>query len=162
MFVRLTKAMRLRAGLLALTYLLCVLAPSLAFAATNGSRAAPCLTDEEHNLGIIHVHQPGDGVSRHVHKDGQVHEHREAGHSHVSASDDSDAAKSVADRAAPPAEEPHKAAGTLCCGMVCISALPATVVDMVEPAAPASVCDAENYRNLADNAPPRHYRPPIS
>jgi len=162
MFVRLTRAKRLRAGwLIALVYLLCVLAPGLSFALSDGSREAPCLTDAGHELGIIHVHQSGDSTSQHVHGDGHVHEHP-SGHSLFSKSDNSDGSALIADEAPAPTNDHHKSSGTQCCGMVCLSALPGTVVDIVKPSAPTSVCNSENHRNVADNAPPRHYRPPIS
>lgn len=163
MFVRLTRPKRFRAGwLLALVYLLCVLAPGISFAFADGSRAAPCLTDENHGLGIVHVHEYSAGASQHVvHKDGHVHDHSGT-LAHFGQSDSSDSAISVTDETPAPANGHHKASGTPCCGMVCLSALPATVVDIVKPFAPTSVCDSENYRNVADSAPPRHYRPPIS
>ncbi len=162
MFVRLTRAKRLRAGwLLALVYLLCVLAPGVSFAMSDGSRVAPCLTDESHELGIIHVHQSGDSASQHVHGDGHVREHP-GGHSHFSKLDNSHGPVLIADETPAPANDHHKSSGTQCCGMVCISALPATFVEISEPSPPKSHSASEIYRHLADNAPPRHYRPPIS
>jgi hypothetical protein len=162
MFVRLSRAKRLRAGcLLALVYMLCVLAPGISFAFSVGSRAAPCLTDENHGLGIMHVHEASVPV-QHVHKDGRAHEHSSINAHLVQSDGNNNDVKSVAGGTTAPANDPHKASGTPCCGMVCLSALPTTVVDIVKPSAPMSVCDSENYRNVADNAPPRHYRPPIS
>jgi hypothetical protein len=56
LLTRLTKAKRLKAGkLLALLYLLCLLASPLGFAFS--SRAASCLVEDEHGKGIAHVHQ---------------------------------------------------------------------------------------------------------
>jgi hypothetical protein len=162
MLVRLTSAKRLRAGwLIALVYLLCVLAPGLSFALSDGSRAAPCLTDARHEFGIIHVHESGDSTSQHVHRDGHAHQHPSE-HSHLSKSDKSGGSALIADETPAPANDHHKSSGTKCCGMVCISALPATVVEISEPSPPKSHSASEIYRHLADKAPPRHYRPPIA
>lgn len=162
MLVRLTSVKRLRAGwLIALVYLLCVLAPGLSFALSDGSRPAPCLTDANHELGIIHVHQFSDSTSQHFHSDGHAHQHP-GERSHFSASDKSDGSALIADETPAPATDHHKSSGTKCCGMVCISALPATVLEISEPSPPKSHSASEIYRHLADNAPPRHYRPPIA
>ncbi len=61
-----------------------------------------------------------------------------------------------------PADDPHKHSEAQCCGMVSVSALPATISDIVKPSSPTSVRDSEPYRNVVDNVPPRLYRPPIS
>jgi hypothetical protein len=45
---------------------------------------------------------------------------------------------------------------------MCVSALPATLIDIVTPSVPMAVCEAEGYRKVTDNAPSRLYRPPIS
>jgi hypothetical protein len=45
---------------------------------------------------------------------------------------------------------------------MCVTAIPATVADIVKPSAPTALCEVEGYRNVADNAPPRLYRPPIT
>ena len=161
MLMRLTRPKRLRAGwLIALVYMLCVLAPGVSFAFADGSRAAPCLTDENHGLGIVHVHEYS--ASQHVHKDGHVHEHSSGGKAHVDKSNSSDSARSVTDETSDPVTDHQKVSGGQCCGMVYLSALPTKVIDIVKPSTPTSVCDSENYRNVVDNAPPRHYRPPIS
>ncbi len=162
MLVRLTRPKRLKAGcLFALVYLLCVLAPGISFAFADGSRAAPCLTDENHGLGVVHMHAHSEGTSQHVHKDGHVHEHP-GGEAHFGESNRLDSAISATDETPAPANDHHKVSGAQCCGMVCLSALPATAIDIVKPSAPTSFCGSENYRNVADNTPPRHYRPPIS
>ena len=155
MVLRLTKARRWKAGwLLSLVYLLCVLAPTISFALPGSQAVAPCLTDASHVPGMVHVHSE----TQHVHKDG--HDHC-AAHSHAK-SDGDHRWMSMALNAKPlPEKAPHSSAGQ-CCGLTCVTALPATLVDIVKPSAPTSVCDSENYRNAAGNAPPRHYRPPIS
>ena len=58
--------------LLALAYLFCVLAPAMSFAFADGARAAPCLIENEHGMGIVHEHGI---VAQHVHEDGRTHDH---------------------------------------------------------------------------------------
>jgi hypothetical protein len=161
MFVRLTKATRLRAGyFLALVYLLCVLAPAASFAFPGGSKLAPCLTDWEHEFGVVHLHEHYVGA-QHLHREGRAHEHAD-GHALLVKAVIVDSAASVADEIPISADDhPKAAAGPQCCGFACVSALPAAVTEIVAPS-PNSVCKAENYPGVAGNAPTRHYRPPIS
>jgi hypothetical protein len=49
-----------------------------------------------------------------------------------------------------------------CCGLMCVTALPAIDVSVTKPSAPKAVRMSETFRTLRDNAPPRLYRPPIS
>jgi hypothetical protein len=167
MLGRLTRAGRLRAGrILASIYMLCVLMPALSFAFADGAIAAPCLTDPDHAMGIVHVHETATGMVQHLHNDTHPHDHAQsakAGH-HDDMGMSSHSAKASADiqAPAPPAHDGQKAPGAQCCGMVCISAMPASVMDFVIPTAPASRCAAQTYRNLVGKAPPTLYRPPIS
>lgn len=156
MLSRLTRTKRSMAGrLLALIYLFCVLAPAMSFALADGARAAPCLTENEHGMSIVHVHE--HGVSQHVHKDGRTHDHS----SPAVASALDDVAAVAADSNSLPVDH-HKSSGGQCCGMVCVNALPATVTEFVRPIAPRSICLSTDYRAVADNAPPQLYRPPIA
>jgi hypothetical protein len=164
MLMRLTRAGRMRAGkFLALVYALCVLAPALSFAFADGALAAPCLTDDDHSLGIMHVHNANS--VRHVHEDGRVHDHSDrslAGqHVDVAAAPHSNVTAAI-QVPSPPAHDDHKAPGARCCGMVCISALPATPTEFVSPSVPISRCAPETYRSVEGRAPPTLYRPPIS
>ena len=142
--------------LLALAYLFCVLAPAMSFAFADGARAAPCLTENEHGMGIVHVHDHG-GVAKHVHKDGRIHDHS----SPAVAPDGGQAAAAAADSDSLPLDH-HKSSGGQCCGMVCVNALPATVTEFVRPIAPRSICLSTDYRAVADSGPPQLYRPPIA
>lgn len=156
MLSRLTRTRRSTAArLLALAYLFCVLAPTLSFAFADGARAAPCLTENEHGMGVVHVHD--HGVAAHVHEDGRTHDHS----SPAVASAPDEAALAAADPGSLPADH-HKSSGGQCCGMVCVNALPATVTGFVRPTAPRSICLSADYRAVADNAPPQLYRPPIA
>jgi hypothetical protein len=153
----LTRARRWKAGwLLGLVYLLCVLAPPMSFALPGSYAAAPCLGDEHHVAGVVHVHN--EMPMQHVHKAGHVHDHdHSGGHSVASSDGDQSAlnAKSVPEKA------PHASDGE-CCGLMCVTALPATLIDIVKPSVPTALCESRGDRKVTDNAPPRHYRPPIS
>jgi len=144
--------------ILALAYMLCVLMPAISFAFADGALAAPCLTDPDHVMGVAHVHEAAAGTVQHVHHDGHDHgDHAKAAHH----GDVFGPAKQVADHQAPAGHE-HKDPGAQCCGMVCVSALPATATEFVAPSAPTSRCGSGIYRNVAGNSPPTLYRPPIS
>jgi hypothetical protein len=144
MLARLNKSQRLRAGwCIALAYLFCVLAPSLSYAFADNSMSAPCLM-EDHGPGM-HVHQSAD---RHVHDAGVVHIH-----SHGAA---------VQEQGTVPVKGPQKTTDTRCCGLISVSAIPLGEFLLVEPTALTSLCETHSTRGIADNAPPRLYRPPIS
>jgi hypothetical protein len=48
-----------------------------------------------------------------------------------------------------------------CCGLACISALPAASFDIARPSAPVSVRLLWTADQAPSRAPPQHYRPPI-
>jgi hypothetical protein len=136
MLMRLTKAVRSRvASAVALLYMLCVLAPVAAFAFGDGSRAAHCITDDNHGLRSAHVHTH-DAGKVHVHEDGTSHEHSK-----------------------PP---DGKSSDGQCCGLVCLSALPASISEVETPSLPALVAVSDNQEDVAGRTPDRLYRPPIS
>jgi hypothetical protein len=158
MLSRLTRTRRTTAGrLLALAYLFCVLAPAMSFAFGDGARATPCLTENEHGMGIVHEH--ASAVAQHVHADGRSRDHSSP--AVASAPEDGQAAAAAADPDTLLLDH-HKSCGGQCCGMACVSALPATVTELVRPTVPQSVCLSTDYQAVADNAPPQRYRPPIT
>jgi hypothetical protein len=146
MLIRLTRAARFRvASVLALLYTLCVLAPAAAFAFDDGSRAAHCLTDDNRGLRPVHVHEHNghendghkhDGGRVHVHEDGTSHDHSKA--------------------------PGGKSSDGQCCGLACLSALPAAISEVEAPALPAMVAVSADEESIAGNPPDRLYRPPIS
>ena len=163
MLVRLTKATRLKAGrILALAYLLCVLAPSASFAFGEGARAAPCLIGDVHGKGLAHVHE--NASPRHSEKNEHSHARAtEAIHDHgVSEPAQAQANEVAAALSSDDAAGDHHKSGGQCCGLMCVTALPAVILDIGQPAAPECIYVFTTYRNVADSAPPRHYRPPIS
>ena len=137
MLVRLSGAKRLRAGrLVALVYLLCMLAPTLSFALA----VSPCLAVAEQ--GIMHVH-----AASHVQAEEHVRDHAMA-HSHASAPDHgaSVQAPTPSDRA--PLNGSHSHDGK-CCGLTCLSPLPATLVDVVTPSVPRASTEVERSSRAA-------------
>lgn len=159
MFVRLTRAKRMRAGrLVALVYMLCVLAPSLSFALPGSNAVSPCLTDANHVAGVMHAHAKASAP--HLHADGHIHNHATA-HFYASPSDSVAAIKASAASEQLPSKSSHSSDGQ-CCGLMCLSAIPATLVEIVTPSVPTACKEVERYREVADNGPSRRYRPPIA
>lgn len=156
MLVRLSGAKRLRAGrLVALVYLLCVLAPTLSFALPGSQAVSPCLASAEHVPGMMHVH-----AASHDHGDGHMHDHAMA-HSHAGASDHATAVHAEAPPEQMPSKGSHSHDGK-CCGLMCLSALPATLVDVATPSVPRASTEAERFHEVAESGPAEHYRPPIA
>src|SRR4029078_8763318 len=130
MLVRLSRAKRLRAGrLVALVYLLCVLAPTLSFAMPGSRAVSPCLAGAEHLPGMIHVH-----AASHIDTDGHMHDHAIA-HSHVGAPDHAPSVQAPTGPGQTPSKGSHSSDGK-CCGLMCLSALPATLVDAISLSVP--------------------------
>lgn len=128
--------MRLRsAGVLAVLYLLCVLAPSAAFAFGDGSRAAHCLTDTN--------------VAAHVHKKSDAHSHS---HDHGMAGDHQPSQSG----------EDGIAAEQQCCGLFCVSSLPITLIGVNDPELPTAEPISLIAQGVQGNKPGCLYRPPIS
>src|SRR3989304_1692023 len=97
--MHLCRNFRLRAAsALVVLYALCLLAPAAAFAFGDGTKAAHCLTDDNHGLGNHSVgasHAPGN---EHGHDDATAHKHSDDGDRQQTQSGD-------------------------CCGLFCLSAL---------------------------------------
>lgn len=140
MLVWLTKAMRLRsAGFLAVIYLVCVLTPSAVFAFGDGTQAAHCLTDDHgRHRAMPHEHaSPG----AHVHADGTSHDHGQSG----------DAGKS---------DEKGAPSDGKCCGLFCVTALPAGASGGNLPDLPAATSPTSIERYATGQPPVRLDRPP--
>lgn len=156
MLVRLTGAERLRAGrLVALVYLLCVLAPTLSFALPGSHAVSHCLTIAEHAADGMHSH-----AAPHDHGDGQMHDNAMA-HSQAGASDHATSVQAAAPSEQTPSKGSHSHDGK-CCGLMCLSALPATLVDVATPSAPRASTEADRFREVAESGPSERYRPPIA
>jgi len=130
----LSRGKRWRAALLlAITYALTVLSPAIANA------FAPAPVEVAHHLGLRSAHQH-DGGSHHAHDHAMQHDHQHHG--------DGDKSK--------PASTDLQ-----CCGLACISALPAAFVDVCPPAALVSVRLSSAADEAVGRSPPERYRPPI-
>ncbi len=159
MLTGLTRLKRLRAGwIVALLYLLCVLAPTMSFALPGSHAVAPCLIDASHVPGTVHVHT--EAPTQHVHNNGHMHDHA-AALSHANSGGDQRSTSIALNGKRASEKAPHSSDGQ-CCGLMCVTALPAPLIDIVKPSAPPALCEVEGYRKATDNAPPRLYRPPIS
>jgi hypothetical protein len=164
MLVRLTTAKRLMAGrLLALVYAFCVLAPTLSFALPGSQAVSPCLTDASHVPGMMHFHAAAP--TTHLHSDGITHDHgmhvQGIAHSHTSPSHDIASIKASALPDQTPSKGTHSS-GAQCCGLMCLSALPAALVEIVTPSVPTTSQEVVGHIEVADNGPSRLYRPPIA
>lgn len=143
--------------MIALAYLLCVLAPTLSFALPGSQATAHCLTVEDHTASAVHAH--GEGMM-HAHQSGHVHHHAGVGtQAEPAVTHVVKAAGLKGDSS--PAKAPHAMDGK-CCGMMCVTALPAIFAAVTQPAMPKAVRVSDSYRELTDNVPAVHYRPPIS
>ena len=155
--IGLAKAKRVRAGwLLALVYLLCVLAPTASFALPGEHALAPCLTDENHVPGVPHIRNVS--APRHIDRAGRPHDHS-GSHAHTSAIVQ-DVNSIAADRDHDADRNSHAPDGQ-CCGLFCLTALPAALVSVAAPSRAMSLCATRVDRPVADNGPDHHYRPPI-
>ena len=59
-------------------------------------------------------------------------------------------------------QQPSHTSGSSCCELMCLSALPVVFAEIIPPIRPLSLHIKEASGVMADNAPPRLYRPPIS
>jgi hypothetical protein len=157
MIIGLSRTRRLKAGwVVALSYLLCVLAPTLSFALPGSHAVTPCLSEAAHGPGIVHMDM--DTPIQQIRIDDHVHDHANV-HSYPS-SGDQDRSMALNGKSVPE-KAPHSP-GEQCCGLTCVTALPAMLTDIVKPTGPMVLCGVEGYRKISDNGPPRLYRPPIS
>lgn len=155
----LTRAGRWRAAvLLALAYALCTLAPAASFAFGDGTLAAHCLTINGHDgLQSSHSHEHHEhsaGVS-HTHADGTTHVHAEkaslTAHSH--GDDAGDGAKSGGH---------GRTSDGNCCGLMCVTALPAGIPDGNLPDLPRAAAVSSVLDCPAGQPAARLDRPPNS
>lgn len=150
MFVRFTTKQRRNAGWIsALIYALCILAPTMSYALPGHHAVVDCMTIEGVAVGAMHMHSTG-----------------EPAHDHASApamddgGDASTMSASLSDEQAPTKKSPHMSGQ--CCALMCLTVLPAPIVEVAAPSVPTLIRVATSYSEPADNAPVVHYRPPIA
>lgn len=136
MLIQLTRALKWRAaGLLVVLYALCVLAPAAAFAFGDSARAAHCLIDDHHGLAKVALQH--DHVSKvHAHPDAGSHDHADAQHDDANSSN--------------------------CCGLVCLSALPAASTDLISDRVSRKTLTSLLQEGVTGLGADLLYRPPIS
>jgi len=141
MLSKITKGIRLRAALtFALVYTLCVVAPPLALAFSDGTVAAHCLT-EDHGVSTEHAFDVHDRSDVHVntvadeHADAVAPSHNEKKHDHHS--------------------------GT-CCGLFCHAAAPNVQINFGSERVSGSLVLPALCEHLAGRGPDRVSRPPIT
>ena len=136
MLVGLTKVLRRRAAsFLVVLYALCVVAPAAALALANPGASAHCLTEDHHVSAHVQSHKQ---TAEHVHADGTPHQH------------------------SPAQDQEGGATGSTCCGLMCLPALPAAFVDVIEEPLPTSNLVLAIQSRLPSSGPKLLYRPPIA
>jgi hypothetical protein len=152
---RLTRTSRVRMTIaVAIAYLLCVLAPPAVLASIDSTALRHCLTGGHH-------HKAAMRVDAHVHdRHAATHSHSPVAHDHAhhhAAAADHHAGATHADSLG---EGDGKSADTGCCGLFCVSAMPAgPMADVVAtPGALAAAIAAEP--GIAGRGPGRIDRPP--
>jgi hypothetical protein len=142
-----TKAFRVKAAIaLAALYVLCILAPSAAFALSNNPAVAHCLTE-----GHVGVHVHAD--KSHAHADATAHQHHDQGTAHRH-HDGGTSQK--------PSGDDGKGSVANCCGLFSVVAIPGEPDLMLGPSTHASVLVPAPREALSGRGPDRLYRPPIS
>ncbi|WP_445490916.1 hypothetical protein [Rhodopseudomonas sp. RCAM05734] len=159
MLVKLTRNRRMKVGwIVALVYLLCVMAPALSYA-LPGDHAVPCMSMGSLMSGAIPMHDEA-AQPMHARLDGQVHDH--SAHAMAMSGDEPSTMSSAMDDDEAPAQKGPHATGGKCCALMCVSAMPASLYDIAMPPLSTEVRIVATYRAAADNAPAMHYRPPIA
>lgn len=149
-----TRSIRLRAAwLLAALYVLCIVLPAVSFAFGAGRNAA-CLVEEGYSFGKAHIHSvQADGVHA-------ASEYSPQANLEVKSASFDTAVESCG--VAHGADGAHKHRSSQCCGLSCVSALPATFAEVRHPAMPPMKRQAAVVQMLVDSASKPLYRPPIA
>lgn len=149
MLTQLTRVMRVKAArILVALYAFCLVAPiSLAFA---DSALAHCLTGPTQVQHVGHVH----GEAALVHQ-GMTH----ADHDHQ-ASANTESTGAMHDHAGM-TDPGGKSTALACCGVMCVSALPASMFELTPRTMTHASVIASSDAGISGQAPDRLYRPPI-
>ncbi|UGV24774.1 hypothetical protein E0H22_03205 [Rhodopseudomonas boonkerdii] len=159
MLVRLTRNQRKKAGwIIAWVYLLCIMAPTLSYAAPGKDASSHCMTMKGAATGSMHDHDQSDPTIL-AHGHGTAHDHAQAQPAAIAGDDYPSIAMPSEDPS--PQKGPHTTSGQ-CCVLMCIGTMPAPLLEITSPSIPTVVRMTTSYRATADNAPDVHYRPPIA
>jgi hypothetical protein len=147
MLTQLTRIMRIKAArILVALYAFCLVAPvSLAFA---DSALAHCLTSPTQVKHVGHAH----GEAAHVHQGMADHDHQ--------ASANAESADTMHDHAGM-TDSGGKSTAPACCGVMCVSALPASMFELTPRTMIHASVVASSDAGISGEAPDLLYRPPI-
>ncbi|MGN6463827.1 MAG: hypothetical protein ACTHLY_21835 [Pseudolabrys sp.] len=127
-------------------YALCVLAPAAAFAFGDGANAAHCLTEANHHgVQAVQVHAQGHADQMHQHGDGTMHMHQQQAAVDHDNKNDHGTKKSI---------------DAQCCGLICLTALPATDMMVGIPAVMRAPVVLSRPDEIVGQSPARLDRPP--
>lgn len=156
MLTQLSRVMRVKAArVLVALYAFCLVAPvSFAFA---GSALAHCLTSPAQVQHTGHPH----GEAAHVHQ-GMTHAHADHDHQASAAAEiaSAEAADAINDHAGT-THSGGKSAAPACCGVMCVSALPASLFELTPRAMTHASVVVASDAGIPGEAPDLLYRPPI-
>lgn len=149
MLTQLTRVLRVKAArILVALYAFCLVAPvGFAFADSTLAQCLPTPTQVQH---AGHVH----GEAAHVHQ-GMTH----ANHDHQ-ASANAESADAMHDHAGM-TDSGGKSTAPPCCGVMCISALPASMFELTPRTMVHASVVASSDAGISGEAPDLLYRPPI-
>ncbi|WP_156402700.1 MULTISPECIES: hypothetical protein [unclassified Bradyrhizobium] len=157
MLTLVTKSFRARAAwLLAIFYVICVLSPALAVAMDAGRNIA-CLVDEDQHSGASHIHSVQSASVHHVDAESDIAQRAGVGLKAASSE-----VAGEASGAAHGSGDTHKHHSNQCCGVSCVSALPAALAEIGQPAIPPAQHQSLLVQVLGTAASKPLYRPPIA
>lgn len=137
----------MKAGwIVALVYLLCIMAPTLSYALPGGA-AVPCATMQDMLIASSHMH----GETAHDH----------SMHMMSNLDDRSERADDVMSDNVPSEKGAHIAGGQ-CCALMCIGGMPASFHDVTLLAGPSMAAMSGVYRMSVGTGPSVNDRPPIA
>jgi hypothetical protein len=145
--------MRVKAArILVALYAFCLVAPIAGFAFADGALAAHCLDMPQGAIQVQHSHHHGEAQANEDH-----------GHGRLDVAMSVDAAMN--DRAgmdhSGAGHSKGKSAVPACCGVMCVSAIPASLFELVPRTMSHASIVASSDAGIAGEAPDRRYRPPI-
>jgi len=150
MLMRLTRAMRVKAArVLAALYVLCLAMPVAGFVLAD-SALAHCLTPVAQVQQVSHAghdHQATHAGMTHAHGVNDHHASMDA----VAVTDDQTGTTHTGDKSPTPA----------CCGVMCVSALPASLFELTAQSVDHALVLAVSDAGIAGEASDSLYRPPI-
>lgn len=161
----LTRRLRGQLGrALALVYLLCVIAPPISLAFTDGAIAAHCLSEDHHALAAVHVHVDAMSHAHGMPPDSAMHEHAMHDHAMLGHGGHDHGTAATEQKPADPSDTPkpdQKIVGG-CCGLFCITTATADVSLPIGIAPRGRILQPSLEPGTVGRDPDRIDRPPIA